>query len=152
MAKYRPNVALLLVDSRDRILVCERMNIADSWQFPQGGVDPGESMQEALEREVREEIGLPPGTYEIEESRNGYRYLYPEQVKKNKKGNYDGQEQTYFLCRLKEDAPPIDVDQKPREFRRFRWVKPSKFKAKWLPGFKRDVYRAVMKDFFGVEI
>lgn len=152
MATYRPNVALLLLDSDNRVLICERLKIPDSWQFPQGGVDAGESMREALEREVREEIGLPPSAYEVCGSRDGYRYLYPLAVKKKKKGNYDGQEQTYFLCRLKEGAPPINIDQEPREFRKFRWIKPAKFEAKWLPNFKRKVYRQVMRDFFEVEI
>lgn len=152
MAKFRPNVALLLLDNRDRVLVCERLNIANAWQFPQGGVDKGETMLEALHREVEEEIGLPPSAYEIEQTRDGYRYFYPEAVKKRKKGRYDGQEQTYFLCRLKSDAPPIDIERKAREFRDYRWLNPHKFKLEWLPPFKRKVYRQVLRDFFDVDL
>lgn len=152
MARFRPNVALLLLDDRHRVLICERAGIADSWQFPQGGVDKGETMLEALHREVYEEIGLPPAAYEIAETRDGYRYFYPDEVKKRKKGRYDGQEQTYFLCRLKSDAPPIDIERKPREFRDYRWLNPRKFNIKWLPAFKRPVYRKVLKDFFDVEV
>jgi putative (di)nucleoside polyphosphate hydrolase len=152
MPRFRPNVALLLLDQGGRLLVCERLKIADSWQFPQGGVDPGEDLREALLREVEEEIGLPPESYEILESRGGYRYFYPDGVKKRKKGNFDGQEQTYFLCRLGPDAPPIDLDAQIREFRDFKWIEPGEFSAAWLPEFKLDVYRAVMRDFFAVEI
>ena len=94
---------------------------------------------------------MPPESYEILEQRDGYTYVFPEWVKKRKKG-FEGQTQTYFLCRLKDDAPSIDVDQRPREFRDYRWIKPSKFDKDWLPEFKHDVYRAVMKDFFDVKL
>ena len=134
------------------MLVCERWKMAGSWQFPQGGVDPGESVEEALVREVWEEVGLPPESYEILESRRGYRYLYPPGVKKLKKGGYDGQEQTYFRCRLGPDAPPVTIDRTPREFGDFKWIAPEEFSTSWLPEFKRAVYEAVMRDFFGVEI
>ncbi len=148
---YRPNVALLLLDGHDQLLICERMKIGGAWQFPQGGMDEGESPLEALHREVEEEIGLPPASYEVLESRDGYRYLFPLKLKRGKEGKFDGQEQTYFLCRLKEGAPPVNVDQKPREFRSHTWVKPSLFDLEWLPPFKRPVYREVLRDFFGVE-
>lgn len=140
------------MDDRDRVLICERVNIANSWQFPQGGVDKGESMLEALHREVKEEIGLPPSAYRVKEWRDGYRYFYPDHVRKKKKGNYDGQEQTYYLCRLRKDAPSINIDQKPREFRSYKWLKPAKFNINWLPQFKRGVYREVLRDFFDVEV
>ena len=152
MSRFRPNVALLLLDGEDRLLICERIRIEGAWQFPQGGMDEGESPRDALRREVREEIGLPEDSYEILESRDGYRYFYPPHVKKGKKGHYDGQTQTYFLCRLKDGAPPISIDQEPREFRSYKWVKPAEFDLGWLPDFKREVYQQVMQDFFAVEI
>lgn len=152
MPGFRPNVALLLVDSADKLLVCERHKAAGAWQFPQGGVDSGESVEEALEREVLEEIGLPPESYEVIRSQGGYRYEFPPEVRAAKKGDWEGQEQTYFLCRLREGAPPINVDQKPKEFQDHQWIKPKKFRLKWLPEFKQAVYRDVMRDFFEVEI
>lgn len=137
-----------------QLLICERWTIPGAWQFPQGGVDPGESDEEALYREVCEEIGLKPRHYEIVARRDGYRYLYPEEVrrKKARKHGCQGQEQVYFLCRVKEDAPEVDVNQRPREFSSYRWILPEEFDLEWLPGFKRDVYRQVMKDFFGVAL
>lgn len=152
MPSFRPNVALLLLDGEDRLLICERAKIEGGWQVPQGGMDEGETPLEALHREVWEEIGLPEGSYEILESRDGYSYEYPPHVKKTKKGNYDGQTQTYFLCRLKDGAPPINIDQNPPEFRSYRWLKPGDFELNWLPGFKQEVYRRVMRDFFGVTL
>lgn len=154
MVRYRPNVAALVIDSKQRLLVCERAEQPGAWQFPQGGVDPGESMRDALHREIEEEIGLSPNHYRVLERRDGYRYLYPPEVrarKLRKHGNH-GQEQTYFLCRLKKQAPEVNVDQKPREFQSYRWIKPADFRIEWLPDFKRQVYREVMRDFFKVEL
>jgi len=154
MVQYRPNVAALMVDPLGSLLICERANVPGAWQFPQGGVDPGESMEQALFREVREEVGLEAEHYEVTAMRKGYRYLYPEDIreKKVRKHGSHGQEQTYFLCRLKAGAPPVNVDQKPREFRAYRWIVPQEFDLDWLPEFKREVYRAVMRDFFKVEL
>ncbi|GAA5122499.1 NUDIX domain-containing protein [Luteolibacter yonseiensis] len=154
MVRYRPNVAALIVNSVGNLLICERWTIPGAWQFPQGGVDAGESLIEALHREVSEEVGLGPNHYEVVSHREGYRYLYPEHVrgKKIRKHGSHGQEQTYFLCHLKHDAPPVNVNQKQREFRAYRWILPEEFDLDWLPAFKRDVYREVMRDFFQVEL
>ncbi len=152
MASYRPNVALLLLDEQERLLICERLKVGGAWQFPQGGIDEGESAQEALFREVEEEIGLPPLSYEVIDFRDGYRYVFPPEIqsKKGKRARFIGQEQTYFLCRLKGGAPPVDVNQNPQEFRSYRWIEPSRFDLNWLPAFKRPVYQDVLRDFFGV--
>ncbi len=152
MARYRPNVALLLLNSNDQLLICERAKVFGGWQVPQGGVDAGESPEEALHREVEEEIGLPPQAYRVIASRDGYEYLYPGEVKRRKGNRYDGQSQTYYLCRLRPDAPPIDVHRGPREFRDYRWIEPHEFDLEWIPEFKRQVYRDVLRDFFGVAV
>jgi putative (di)nucleoside polyphosphate hydrolase len=154
MVRFRPNVAALIMKPEGQLLICERFTVPGAWQFPQGGVDDGETVEKALFREVREEIGLGPSHYEILERREGYRYLYPEDVraKKLRKHGNHGQEQTYFLCRLNSGAPPINVHQKGREFRAYRWIDPSEFDLDWLPPFKRQVYRDVMRDFFGLEL
>lgn len=154
MVRFRTNVAALILDSKGRLLICERCNCPGNWQFPQGGVDPGETLREALHREVKEEVGLLPRHYKVLQKRDGYRYLYPPEVriKKLRKHGNHGQEQTYYLCQLKPKAPKIDVAQNPPEFSDYRWIQPASFKLKWLPDFKRDVYREVLRDFFQVEL
>ena len=154
MVRYRPNVAALVLDPAGNLLICERATIPGAWQFPQGGVDPGESPEQALFREVREEVGLEPLHYDVLGQSDGYRYLYPQDVsgKKLRKHGNHGQEQTYFLCRLKPGAPQVDVNQKPKEFRAYRWIQPEEFDLNWLPPFKRDVYREVMRDFFQLQL
>jgi putative (di)nucleoside polyphosphate hydrolase len=154
MVRYRPNVAALVVNAEGNLLICERWTIPGAWQFPQGGVDAGESLEDALHREVREEVGLEAIHYEVISRRDGYRYLYPEKArdKKLRKHGSHGQEQTYFLCHLKSNAPQVNVKQKQREFRAYRWIPPVEFELEWLPPFKRDVYREVMRDFFNIEL
>jgi putative (di)nucleoside polyphosphate hydrolase len=154
MVRYRPNVAALIVNSDGNLLICERWTIPGAWQFPQGGVDTGESLEQALYREVREEVGLQARDYVVVDRRDGYRYLYPENAreKKLRKHGNHGQEQTYFLCHLKPGAPQVNVKQKQREFRAYRWIQPIEFDLDWLPPFKRDIYREVMRDFFHVEL
>ena len=133
--------------------MCERLLIPGAWQFPQGGVDPGESVEEAIVREIEEEVGLKAEHYVIEQSRGGYRYDYPEKVMRAKpphKAGFVGQEQTYFLCRLTDEAPEVDLSGEPPEFSDARWIAPAEFDFDWLPDFKKETYRAVLSDFFGV--
>jgi len=150
MPKFRANVAALIVNRKGEILVCERIKNKGSWQFPQGGVDKGETTLEALEREVQEEVGLTADDYKVIEYREKYFYFYPAHIRAKKK--WDGQEQTYFLCKMKKKGKGVDLGKNNPEFRDFDWVKPEDFVADWLPGFKLEVYREVMRDFFEIEI
>ena len=77
---YRPNVAGMMVRQDGKLLICERSGQKGAWQFPQGGIDPGETALEAVRREIGEEVGFLPSQYDIVESRRGYRYDYPPEV------------------------------------------------------------------------
>jgi putative (di)nucleoside polyphosphate hydrolase len=147
-SSYRPNVAAILQREDGRIFVAERIDYRGSWQFPQGGVDKGEDLIAALFREVEEEIGVPRDRYEIVACRTGYRYKFPGGHLK--KGLFCGQEQTYFLCRYLGAADEIDLARHTREFSDYKWIKPEKFKLKWVPKFKRRVFYSVMRDFFNL--
>lgn len=145
--KYRPNVAAILQDTAGRILVGERCNVPGSWQFPQGGVDKGESNEEALVRELAEELSLAPDDYRVVAKKGPYRYLFGGGRKKK---GFDGQEQTYFLARYTAASDRVDVCTKHPEFQAVRWISPAEFNLAWLPAFKREVYRAVLRDFFEI--
>ncbi len=147
--KYRPNVAAILRDPGGRILVCERIDRRDAWQFPQGGIDPGETPEQAVARELSEEISVSPADYRIVERRGPYRYLLGGG--RRKKG-FHGQEQQYFLVDFTAPESKINVLTAHQEFRAVRWIAPWQFDLRWLPEMKRPVYRAVLKDFFGVSL
>ena len=145
--KYRDNVAAILRNRKGEILICERLGISGAWQFPQGGIDEGETHEQALLREVWEEIGVPPKVLEIVERRGPYRYIFGNG--KTKKG-YHGKEQHYFLVDFTGTDGDINVRTEHPEFQAFRWITPAKFELGWLPDMKREVYRLVFKDFFGL--
>ena len=144
-----------MVNEEGRLLICERLGNPGAWQFPQGGVDPGEEPDVAVRREVEEEIGLKPSHYVVEKSQGGYRYDYPAGRRNDRspeKARFVGQEQTYYLCRVSGDAPEVNLMQEPREFAQARWIQPEEFQSDWLPDFKKETYRAVLRDFFGIEM
>jgi putative (di)nucleoside polyphosphate hydrolase len=147
--KFRPNVAGILQRPEDgRILIGERLGVSGAWQFPQGGIDKGETPKRALFREMEEEIGLNSSDYEIVEKHSGYRYQFPSG--KVKWGKFVGQDQTYFLCRFSGEEASIRLDRHKQEFTRVRWILPAEFDLAWVPDFKRAVYRSVLSDFFGI--
>ena len=148
--EYRKNVALILEKRSGKILICQRSDCENSWQFPQGGVDEGEEPVEALYREVMEEIGLSRKFYKIIEEREGYRYNFDKRHGKWK--NYLGQEQTYFRCRFNGKNKDIDLGADKPEFTNHCCIYHEEFNLEWVADFKRQVYSEVFRDFFDFEI
>jgi len=146
--KYQANVAAILQNRKGQILICERLKVPGAWQFPQGGVDPGESAEQAVKRELWEEIGVEPADYRIVETRGGYRYLFSD----GRRRGHDGKLQTYFLCDFLADDSKIVVNTSHPEFRAWQWIEPRAFRTEWLPEMKLEVYSAVFRDFFDVRI
>jgi putative (di)nucleoside polyphosphate hydrolase len=112
-------------------------------------VDAGETPDQALARELWEEISVKASDFRIVESRGPYRYHFGEG--RMKKG-YHGKEQIYYLCDFIGSEGGIDVRTKHPEFQAYRWIYPVEFQSSWLPEMKRGVYQAVFADFFRVEI
>ena len=152
---YRPNVCAVLTDDRkERVLVFRRVDGAlneHRWQFPQGGLDPGETPEQGLARELREEIG----TDRVEILRRlpaPIRYTYPPEVRKmlarkgSKMARFQGQDQIWFLARLAVDTDALRFDTHTPEFDAFAWVKPGEAVARVIP-FKREAYREALRAF-----
>ena len=146
---YRPAVAAILQDRSGRILICERSDTPGAWQFPQGGLETGETPAAALVREILEEISLPRRAYTIAAVRGPYRYRFPDGI--TKKG-FRGQAHHYFLLRLRGPKSLINIAAANHEFRQARWIRPEEFDLAWLPPMKRSAYRRVLRDFFSVTL
>ena len=79
---WRINVAAIIRDAAGHILLGRKSLRSRYLHFPQGGVKQGESLQQAVLREIHEEVGIPPGSCTILAEFPGLRYTYR---KKNKK-------------------------------------------------------------------
>jgi putative (di)nucleoside polyphosphate hydrolase len=141
---YRPNVAIIVLSAeypkKKDILIAERSDLADIWQFPQGGIDEGESPEEALYRELEEEIGTGDVTI-ISEYPEWVSYDFPSHVAKRMKP-YAGQTQRYYLVQLNESAK-IDLETEIPEFIDHKFVDFSEL-PKYIAHFKRPVYEKVL--------
>ncbi len=142
---YRPNVGIVLVNGRGEVFWAKRVR-EHAWQFPQGGINHGESPVEAMYRELHEEIGLRPEHVRIlGRTRDWLRYDVPRQwLRREWRSNYRGQKQIWFLLRLvgRECDVCLRASDHP-EFDAWRWA------AYWAPlesviEFKREVYRRAL--------
>jgi len=145
---YRPNVAAVILSSRypDKceFFVAHRSDIKNAWQFPQGGIDEGETPREALKRELLEEIGCD-NVEVLGEYPEWISYEFPK-VSRGKTYPFDGQTQKYFLVRLKEGASiNLEAYDIP-EFIEHEFVEYEDLFKK-VTYFKRKVYRRVI-DYF----
>lgn len=145
---YRPNVGIVICNRQGQVMWARRYG-QHSWQFPQGGINPGESPEQAMYRELFEEVGLSRKDVRILAStRNWLRYKLPKRlVRWDTKPVCIGQKQKWFLLQLVGNDSDINMQTSSTpEFDGWRWV------SYWYPvrqvvSFKRDVYRRVMKEF-----
>ena len=145
---FRPNVGIMLANRQGQLLWARRINSNDAWQFPQGGIQANESPNQALFRELYEEVGLRSHQVRIIASTRGWlRYRLPRRLVRE--GNHPvciGQKQKWFLLQLKADDSAIDLERGGQaEFDSWRWV------SYWYPlgqvvAFKREVYRRALKE------
>ncbi|RDU73276.1 RNA pyrophosphohydrolase [Helicobacter anseris] len=145
--KYRPNVAAIIVSSKYpsscEFFIAQRSDMKGVWQFPQGGIDDGESPREALFRELKEEIGTD-NVEILAECPRWIAYDFPKTVSK-KMYPFDGQTQKYFLVRLKKESD-IDLKTKHPEFNAFKFVDYENI-FNIVNHFKKNVYKEVLEYF-----
>jgi len=142
---YRPNVGIILANSRGDLLWARRRG-QNAWQFPQGGIHDGETPEQAMYRELGEEVGLEASDVEMLACTAGWlKYRLPPQFMRHRKNpNFVGQKQKWFLLRLLVEDQRVRVDAHATpEFDQWRWV------SYWYPlgqivAFKREVYRRAL--------
>lgn len=138
---FRANVGIVLQRAEGEVFLGRKLG-GRGWQFPQGGVRHGEPLEDAVYRELNEEIGLTRADVElVGRTARWLRYRLPSKyVRRNQSPLCIGQKQRWFLLRLRTDAAPFDFGRtKQPEFDHFRWVE------YWDPVreviyFKRSVY------------
>jgi putative (di)nucleoside polyphosphate hydrolase len=144
---YRPNVAAIVLSSsypaKCEVLIASRIDVEDAWQFPQGGIDEGETPQEALYRELKEEIGTNQIDI-IAQYPDWVSYDFPPTVA-HRMAPFDGQTQKYYLVKLKKGAK-INIQTELPEFSQYKFVQSDKLND-YITFFKRTVYKKVLKYF-----
>ncbi len=145
---YRPNVGIILSNGAGQLLWARRIG-QDAWQFPQGGIGENESPEEAMYRELREEVGLQPEDVRIIARTRGWlRYRLPRRlVRRHTRPVCIGQKQIWFMLALVCDESRVRFDLTDRpEFDYWRWVEYWE-PLKEVVAFKRRVYRQALEEF-----
>lgn len=147
---YRPCAGIMLINGTGQIFVGERIDMPGAWQMPQGGIDEGESHEEAALRELEEEIGVTPGEAEIVNATADWVYydLPDHLLGKAWGGKFRGQKQRWFLVRLTAGDDAINIETDHPEFSRWKWTDAQSLLAEIVP-FKRPVYEAVVQELLG---
>ena len=144
---FRPNVGIILLNQKNQVFWGKRIR-THSWQFPQGGIDRGETPEQAMIRELHEEVGLKPEHVRIvARTRDWLRYEVPDRfIRRDARGFYKGQKQIWFLLQMA--APDHHLNLRATdhpEFDAWRW------NDYWVPldavvEFKRGVYEMALTE------
>ncbi len=147
---YRKNVGAVLLNKENKIFAGIRFGAsqANSWQMPQGGIMEGETEEQALIREMQEEIGIFPHSFNIiKKTAKRLKYTIPEEMRRTVwQKLYIGQEQRWFLVQFTGSDEDINVNGDFPEFKKWAWQTPENL-IKSIVYFKRDVYINVFKEF-----
>ena len=150
---YRKNVGLIVLNQDNQLLVCRRKN-QQTWQFPQGGIDAGESPRAAAHRELFEEVGIKQKDVKIiQKSSHWYHYDLPKKYQKRSESmkQFRGQTQKWFLLKARTELEINLLNEVEQEFVEHKWV------SFWYPlshivPFKKDVYAKVLNEFLATYI
>ncbi|MEQ8953592.1 MAG: RNA pyrophosphohydrolase [Gammaproteobacteria bacterium] len=144
---FRANVGIVICNCEGHLLWAKRIR-QSAWQFPQGGIREHESLEQALYRELDEEVGLHSGDVQIlHQTSDWLHYRLPENfIRRNAEPRCIGQKQKWFLLSLECDDSKVELARSEEpEFDDWRWV------SYWYPvdqviEFKRDVYKKALTE------
>jgi putative (di)nucleoside polyphosphate hydrolase len=144
---FRPNVGIILLNQKSQVFWGKRIR-THSWQFPQGGIDRGENPEQAMFRELHEEVGLHPHHVQVlARTRDWLRYeVHDRYIRRDARGHYKGQKQIWFLLQLIGHDWDLNLRATDHpEFDAWRW------NDYWVPldvvvEFKRGVYEMALNE------
>ena len=150
MKKYRKNAGIVVFNRDKKVLMCERIEgeSGKSWQFPQGGMEQGETPEAAARRELKEETSVTSVRL-IAQIKEGLKYDFPPEIKErfSHRGiDTDGQEQFWSLFLFEGNESEINLKTAEPEFKNWRWNDIAEA-DKHVIAFKQEIYRRVIKEF-----
>lgn len=147
-AGFRLNAGIILANAENQLFWGRRAGNFDAWQFPQGGIQEGETPEQAMFRELHEELGLLPHQVEVLGVTSlWYKYYIPRHLRSRAYHPVClGQKQKWFLLRLldKDEAIRLDLVDSP-EFTQFKWVD-YWYPLKHIVAFKKSVYTKALTE------
>jgi len=146
--KYRKCVGMMILNNNNEILVGKRMDHPSGfWQMPQGGIDKNEIPEEAVWREMMEEIGTNNAKM-IKISSQWINYEIPRETLQTLPWGekYIGQTQKWFAFRFTGEDIDINVGTENPEFSEWKWAKYESLVDNIVP-FKRKVYAKIIEEF-----
>ena len=140
----RTGVGVVVLNSKNEVFVAKRIdNPGDKWQMPQGGVDPGEKLIEAMKRELFEETSIK-NIEVIKEINNWFEYELPKNLLGIIwKGKFRGQKQKWFVVRFTGEESEINLKTKHPEFIEWKWIDMNEL-PNVIVDFKKEVYKKIL--------
>lgn len=120
---YRRNAGIVVFNRNRQVLLCRRNDNVDAWQFPQGGIEPGETVEQAALRELKEETSLH-NVILVKSLTAPARYTFPPQILASvKKRGFKnlGQDIYWSLVYFGGDDAEIDLQTSEPEFSAYQW-------------------------------
>lgn len=145
---YRPCVVAVLTRDFKDFLVGERARVPGAWQFPQGGIEIGESPESAVIRELGEEVGTSDAKI-LKSSNHWISYDFPDDLAHPITEKFLGQNQMWFLLQLHENANP-DLSLSDGEFKAIAWQTIGEIMS-GIVDWKKDSYERGLKA-LGLEV
>ncbi|MAF31443.1 MAG: RNA pyrophosphohydrolase [Magnetococcales bacterium] len=141
---YRRGVGAVIYKG-GKVFFAERADAKGSWQLPQGGVDEGEDLLDAVRRELFEETGIAKDQVQLTGVYSSFTY-YTLPEKFQKKG-FKGQVHKWFSFEFLEEDSKIDLaSAQDKEFSDWRWASVDEVLSEVEP-FRKDAYEAMFKEF-----
>ena len=139
---YRPNAGIVVFNREGKVLLCQRKDVKNAWQFPQGGIEPRETPKKAALRELKEETSITSVKW-VTTIEQPVRYDFPPEVMSQLRRRgilHVGQEMYWTLAYFYGNETEINLCTDEPEFSSFRWSTFAEA-CELIVDFKKEAYR-----------